>query len=61
VKTILVDIALLLALLAFYCSGAYAWFSSRVVFICSLLLVAMTLVAAFVILGNPFRRGKDDD
>ena len=60
-KTILVDIALLLALFAFYYTGAYALFSSKIVFVCSLLLMTIVLVAAFVVLGNPFRRGKDDD
>ena len=60
-KTILVDIALMLALFAFYYTGAYAWFSSKVVFICSLLLMSIVLTAAFVVLGNPFRRRKGDD
>lgn len=60
-KTILVDILLLLALFAFYYTGAYAWFSSKIVLICALLLVAIVLGIAFIVFGSPFERGKDDD
>ena len=60
-KTILVDIALLLALLAFYCTGAYSWFSAKSVLICSLLLVIVLLVVAYRVIGSPFGRSKDDD
>lgn len=60
-KTILIDIALLLGLLVFYCTGAYSWFSSKNALICSSLLVIILLVVAYKVIGSPFRRSKDDD
>ena len=60
-RAILINIGILLAIAVAYYIDFFGWFTTKYAFWGSLILVVTVLLAAFKILGNPWREDDDND
>lgn len=60
-RAILINIGILLAIAVAYYIDFFGWFTTKYAFWGSLILVVAVLLAAFKILGNPWREDDDND
>ena len=60
-KTILINVGILLGLVLMYFTDVLSLFAFKYSFLCSLILVAVLLLVGLKVFGNPFRRGKNND
>lgn len=60
-KSWLITVVILLGLVGAYYLNLFQWLASQGALITALILMAVVLTAAFIILGNPFRRADDHD
>lgn len=60
-RNILVNVIVIGLLIVAYYSNLFSILAAKGTFIAALILLLIILIAAFKILGNPFRKVDDDD
>ncbi len=60
-KTLLINVGMLLGLVFMYYTDFWSLFAFKNAFLYSLILVAILLLIGLKVFGNPFRQGKDND